>query len=99
MANYFIAHTLRISADEFSSAMQSETVPELAKAMDSGQTPAKCLKSWNPLLYGNTDTFFCLWEADRTAVIETTLGPEMLAMLTCNPLQVDEIDWSEISRG
>ena len=57
MAEYFIGHSLKISADEFSSAMQSEAVPDLAKAMDSGQTPAKCLKSWNPLTYGNNDAF------------------------------------------
>ena len=97
MANYFIAHTLRISADEFSSAMQSETVPELAKAMDSGQTPAKCLKSWNPLPYGNENTFYCLWEANDPSDIEATLGPDMLAMLTCDPVQVDEIDWAQVA--
>ena len=45
MAEYFIGHSLKISADEFSSAVQSEAVPELAKTIDSEQTPAKCLKS------------------------------------------------------
>tara|TARA_Y100000310_G_scaffold339803_1_gene433625 strand:+ start:89 stop:334 length:246 start_codon:yes stop_codon:yes gene_type:complete len=79
--------------------MQSDAVPELAKAMSSGATPAKCLKSWNPIPYGNTENFFCLWEADNPADIETTLGPDMLGMITCEPMQVDEIDWAGIAEA
>ena len=40
---------------------------------------------------------FRLWEADSRADLETTLEPEMLTMLTCEPLQVDEIDLPKIA--
>ena len=79
--------------------MQSDAVPELAKAMSSGATPAKCLKSWNPIPYGKTDTFICLWEANNTSDIEATLGPDMLGMITCDPMQVDEIDWANVAKA
>ena len=99
MSLYMIAHSLKVSPEQFSTAMQSDAVPELAKAMASGATPAKCLKSWNPIPYGKTDTFFCLWEANNTSDIETTLGPDMLGMITCDPLQVDEIDWADVAQA
>ena len=92
-----VVHDLKIDADQFSAAMQTDDVGKLAKAMASGQTPAKCLKSWNPLPHGNTDTFFCLWMADNPDDISATLGEEMLTMLTCDPMQVDEIDWAELA--
>ena len=61
------------------------------------QTPAKCLKSWDPIPYGNTDTFVCLWEASNPEDISTTLGDEMLSMITCDPMEVNEIDWAEVA--
>ncbi len=97
MSLYMIVHSLKINADQFSAAMESDGPLELAKAMASGQTPAKCLKSWNPLPYGNENTFYCLWEANDPSDIEATLGPDMLAMLTCDPVQVDEIDWTQVA--
>ena len=97
MPLYMIVHSLKISADQFSAAMESEGPLELAQAMASGQTPAKCLKSWNPLPYGIDNKFFCLWEANNPSDIEATLGPDMLGMLTCDPVQVDEIDWAQVA--
>ena len=97
MSLYMIVHRLKISADQFSAVMESEGPLELATAMASGQTPAKCLKSWNPLPYGHDKSFYCLWEANNPSDIEETLGPDMLAMLTCDPVQVDEIDWVQIA--
>ena len=97
MALYMIVHSLKISADQFAAAMESEGLLELAKAMVSGKTPAKCLKSWNPLPYGNDKTFYCLWEANDPSDIEATLGSDMLAILTCDPVQVDEIDWAQVA--
>ena len=79
--------------------MQSDAMPEFAKAMFSGATLTKCLKSWNPIPYGKTNTFVCLWEANSTSDIETTLGPDMLAMITCEPMQVDEIDWADVAKA
>ena len=97
MSLYMVVHSLKIDAGPFTEVMQSDGVGELAKAMASGQTPAKCIKSWNPLPHGNTDTFICLWEADNPDDIAATLGEEMLTMLTCDPMQVNEIDWAEIA--
>ena len=97
MSLYMVVHSLKIDAGQFSAAMQSDDVGKLAKAMAEGQTPAKCLKSWNPLPHGNTDTFICLWEADNPDDISATLGAEMLTMLTCDPMQVDEIDWAKVA--
>jgi len=41
--------------------------------------------------------FICLWEADNPSDIEATLGPDMLAMITCDPMEVDEIDWAQVA--
>ena len=41
MSLYMIVHSLKISAEQFSAAMESDGPLELAKAMASGQTPAK----------------------------------------------------------
>ena len=97
MSLNMVVHGIKIDAGQFSAAMQSDDVGKLAKAMAEGQTPAKCLKSWNPLPHGNTDTFICLWEADNPDDISATLGEEMLTMLTCDPMQVDEIDWAKVA--
>ena len=99
MSLFMVVHTLKIDSGQFSEAMQSDDMGEFAKAMAEGQTPAKCLKSWNPIPYGNTDTFICLSEADNPADITVTLGEEMLAMLTCDPMKVDEIDWAKVAAG
>ena len=97
MPLHIVVHKLKTSVEQFSAAMDSEDMPILAKAMAAGETPAKCLKSWNPLPYGNTDTFICLWDAEKVDDIPATLGSEMLELLTCDPMQVDEIDWADIA--
>ena len=99
MALYIIVHKLKVGPEEFGAVMQSDEMPKLAKAMASGETPAKCLKSWNPLPYGKTYEFYCPWEANRTADIEATLGADMLGIITCDPVQVDEIDWAEDAKA
>jgi len=38
--------------------------------------------------------FICSWEANHLTDIETTLGPDMLAIITCGPMEVDQIDWA-----
>ena len=54
MAQYMVVHSLKVPADQFSQAMEDDSITEFAKAMQAGETPAKCVKSWNPLPYGNT---------------------------------------------
>ena len=97
MAQYMVVHALKVPADQFSQAMEDPSMPEFAKAMHAGETPAKCMKSWNPIPYGNTDTFICLWEAENEGDIEATLGPDMLQLLTCEPMKVYEIDWVQVA--
>ena len=97
MAQYIVVHTLKAPADQFSKVMEDDSMPEFAKAMYAGETPAKCMKSWNPIPYGNTDTFVCLWEANDEEDIAATLGPDMLQLITCDPMKVDEIDWAEMA--
>ena len=96
MPQYMVVHSLKVPADQFSQAMEDDSITEFAKAMQAGETPAKCVKSWNPLPYGNTDTFICLWEANNEEDILATLG-EMIEMITCEPMEVDEIDWAQIA--
>ena len=92
-----VVHSLKVSAEQFSQAMEDPSMPEFAKAMHAGETPAKCMKSWNPIPHGNADTFICLWEANNEEDIAATLGPDMLQLLTCETMKVDEIDWVEVA--
>jgi len=97
MALYMVVHALKIDSKDFSAAMEDPETVEFAKAMASGQTPAKCIKSWDPIPYGNTESFICLWQAENPSDISTTLGEDMLAMITCEPMEVNEIDWAEVA--
>ena len=63
-----------------------------------GETPAKCIKTWNPIPHGRTDYIFCLWEAEKPEDIEASLG-DFLNYLTVDNLQVDEIDWEEAAKA
>ena len=71
---------------------------EFAKAVTSGQTPAKCIKTWNPTPHGRTDYVFCLWEAEKPEDVEASLG-EMLEYLTADIMQVDETDWEQVAKA
>ena len=99
MAKYIVLHTLKKSAEELSKFM-TEGSPELARAMAVGETPAKCIKTWNPIPYGRTDYMFCLWEADKSEDIEASLEQfQILDYLTCDVMQVDEIDWEQVAKA
>ena len=97
MAKYIALHTLKKSAEETMNAF-NEASPEMARAMAAGETPAKCIKTWNPIPHGRTDYIFCLWEADKPEDIEATLG-DFLNYLTVDNFQVDEIDWEEAAKA
>lgn len=96
MAKYIAVHTLKKSPDDVANAFVRLS-PKLAKAQAAGDTPAKCIKTWNPLPHGRTDYVFCLWEADKPEDIEKTLG-EFLEYLTVDNVKVDEIDWAEYAK-
>ena len=48
MAKYIALHTLKKSAEETMNAF-TEAAPEMARALASGEPPAKCIKTWNPI--------------------------------------------------
>ena len=97
MDKYIALHSLKTSAEEFVNAF-AEITPEFAKAIASGQTPAKCIKSWNPIPHGRTDYMFCLWEADKPEDIEASLG-QANDYLTLDVFKVDEIDWEQMAKA
>ena len=96
MAKYIALHTLKKSAEEVSKAI-ADVAPEFARTMAAGKTPARCIKTWNPLPHGRTDYVFCLWEAEKPEDIEGTLG-QLLDYLTVDNIKVDEIDWQELAK-
>jgi hypothetical protein len=96
MAQYIAVHTLKKSAEDVMK-MFTEGSPQLARAMAAGETPAKCIKTWNPIPHGRTDYIFCLWEADKPEDIEASLG-QMLDYITVDNFQVDEIDWEAFAK-
>ena len=96
MAKYIALHTLKKSAEEVMKAF-AEASPESARAMAAGETPAKCIKTWNPIPHGRTDFIFCLWEADKPEDIEASVG-DLLDYITIDNFQVDEIDWEEFAK-
>jgi len=97
MAKYIALHTLKKSAEETMQVF-AEAAPEMARAMAAGETPAKCIKTWNPIPHGRTDYIFCLWEAEKPEDIEASLG-DFLNFVTIDNLQVDEIDWEEVAKA
>ena len=97
MAKYMVLHTPKKSAEEVLKMLADEA-PQLAQAMASGQTPAKCLFSWSPLTHGRTDYVFCLWEASKSEDIEAMLESAR-DYLTADIMQVDEMDWAAMAKA
>ena len=97
MGKYMVLHTLKASPEQVLKALSADAV-EYAKAMASGQTPARCLFTWSPLLHGRSDYMFCLWEADKPQDIETMLesGGDFL---TADIMLVDETDWAAVAKA
>lgn len=95
MNKYFVLHTIKTSVEELEMAM--EGAPELARSMAAGETPAKCLKTWDPTPHGRTDYVFCLWEAEKHEDIEASLGT-LNEILTADIMQVDEVDWAALAQ-
>ena len=99
MAKYIALHTLKKSGEEVSNAL-SEGAAEIARAMASGETPARCTKTWSPIPYGREDYLFCLWESVRAKDVEATIRSfGLLDYFTLDAMQVDEIDWEEMAKA
>jgi hypothetical protein len=68
--------------------------------MEAGQTPAKCLKTWNPMAHGRADYIFCLWDAEKAGDIEAVLSESGMAeYITSDLMAVDEIDWPQLAQA
>lgn len=99
MANYFALHTY-IKEPAATWEFFNKGAPALAAAMAAGQTPAKCLKTWNPAAFGRADYVFCLWEAESPAHIEAVLRDSGMADYIASDLMpVAEIDWAELAQA
>jgi hypothetical protein len=98
MAKYFALHTY-IKEPAATWEFFGKGAPALAAAMAAGQTPAKCLKTWNPAAFGRGDYIFCLWEAENPAQIEIVLRDSQMAeYIHTDLMPVAEIDWAELAQ-
>jgi hypothetical protein len=64
--------------------------------MEKGETPARCLFTWNPYTHGRNDMMFCLWEANDPKDVLTSLG-EMNDFIASDLLEVDEVVWADVA--
>jgi hypothetical protein len=66
--------------------------------MEAGQTPARCLKTWNPMTHGRADYVFCLWVGESAEDIEAVIRDSGMAdFITSDVMPVDEIDWAQLA--
>jgi hypothetical protein len=97
MAKYVVVHTY-LREPEATWAFFGEGAPALAAAMEAGQTPAECLKTWNPMAHGRADYIFCLWEGEKPEDIEAVIRDSGMAdFVTSDVMPVDEIDLAQLA--
>jgi hypothetical protein len=99
MAKFFALHTYQ-REPEATWDFFGKGAPSLAAAMEAGKTPAKCLKTWNPMAHGRADYIFCLWEAEKAEDVEAVLSESGMAeYVTADLMAVDEIDWAQLAQA
>ena len=97
MPTYFSLHTYKRPPEEFWKAF-SPHMPEFAVLMQSGKTPARCIKSWSPTRYSHAEYFFCLWEAEKPEDIKATLASiHAQDYFSVEVMRVEEFDWARIA--
>lgn len=97
MKKYIALHTYTVDPPEVWKLL-GEVASQMAIDMATGKLPAKCIKTWNALPHGRADYFFCLWEAEKPEDILTSLA-KFMDVLTADIMQVDEIDWAELTKA
>jgi hypothetical protein len=98
MATFFALHTPIVDPAK-GWEWFGKGAPALAAAMESGQLPAKCLKTWNPFAHGRGDYIFCIWEAEKKEDVEKILRDNgFYDYVTTDLMQVSEIDWAELAK-
>ena len=97
MAKFFVLHRPLVDPKQGWEAF-GQVAPKAAADMAAGETPAKCLKTWNPYAFGRSDIVFCLWEAERLADVEDVLREYgFYSIVTADVIPVVEIDWAELA--
>jgi len=100
MAQFMVVHTMKKGLEEYAAFATPERMAALAKSMAAGQTPAKCIKTWDSMNYGQTDYTFCLWEGASPAEVQATLDATgLLEYITADIRQVDETDWAIVAQA
>jgi hypothetical protein len=98
MALFLVLHTIKTSPEEYAAFATPEVTVSFAQAMASGQTPARCLKTWDSMRWGIIDPSYCLWEAESADDIQATLDSTgLLNHLTADIRPVEETDWAAIA--
>ena len=100
MAQFMVMHTYKKSLEEYAAFATPERMAEFAKAMAAGQTPARCLKTWDSMNYGQPDYTFCLWEGASAADVQASIDASGLSeFITSDVRPVDETDWAMIAQA
>jgi hypothetical protein len=98
VAKFFAVHTYR-QDPAATWAFLGQGAPELAVQMATGQTPAKCVYTWNPLTHGRADYMFCVWEAEKAEDVQAVLASSGIdAYINTDLMPVDEIDWAAMAQ-
>jgi hypothetical protein len=99
VAKFFAVHTYK-QDPAATWTFLGQGAPELAVQMATGQTPAKCIKTWNPLVHGRADYMFCVWEAEKPEDVHAVLTSSGIdAYINTDLMPVDEIDWAEMAQA
>jgi hypothetical protein len=100
MAQFLVVHTFKKSLEEYAAFATQERMAEFAKAMAAGQFPAKCVKTWDSLNYGQADYMFCLWEGGSAGDVQATIDASGLSeYITSDVRPVDELDWATFAQA
>ena len=98
MSQFIVIHKYIKSLEEVAAAFTDEAMAQYAQAMASGLTSAKCVKTWDPIQYGQPEPMICLWEADSSEDIIASLNQfGMLDYISADIMQVDETDWAQVA--
>ena len=99
MAQYIVLHSYTKDPTEFAAFFTPEVALGMAKAMAAGETPARCIKTWDPSQHGRLDYFVCLWEGEKPEDVQAALeGSGLIEYITADIMQVDETDWAQLAQ-
>ena len=99
MAQFIVLHGYKKDPTEFAAFFTAEAAVGMAKAMAAGKFPARCIKTWDPGVYGRLDHVVCLWEGANSQDVQTSLQSSgLLEYMSADIMQVDETDWAQLAQ-